>query len=315
MSLNINRSARRRAISATTVLDIWGSALNLGEEVICQKCEKFVSQHVAKILEEPEAEKIPKDLLTCILSLDKLSISEVGLFKFVVSWITRTHPAPDTISELISLIRFPQMKPDEIMKFVRSVPYVPSEARLEALEYFHDPSLFKDSAEKKYQPRNFFKFLLCWSKEASNSTCKINDNEVTWSDGGTALALLELRDGLAWTWEIQIITMARFFCFGVAQRTTDISRWYSFGFDATGWGWGYEGSHFSHNNASRGNTYRVPLSNGDIVRLTLTADRTLSFHHNGLAVGQHPLKPTGQLYPAIVSGGVGCCKLFSFNNM
>lgn len=246
---------------------------------------------------------VTKEMLVKILRSEVLKISEARLFSFVVAWISEMKPSDETISELISLVRFPQMKPYELTTLVRSAPYVPSDLRLEAFEYFHNPALFRDSSEKKFQPRTATSQGSNWSTEHSKG-CSINDDIASWSAAGHAVSLARLSEGTSYICDIEIISGKNFTIGVEGLDDTKKPDGIAFGFSTAPfgqrWSWG---------------PYGIPstsqLAPKDVVRITRDADNTLEFELNGQLVRRHPQKTSGTLRAFVYCEGAGSCKLLS----
>jgi len=189
---------------------------------------------------------------------------------------------------------------------------------LEALEFSIDASSVEVGDEKRFKLRQAG-VSLSWDPVQTTAGFKIDGNVVTsLNDPGVAVASIPLQKGVSSRWELEILQMPSFMSFGVVQQGTNTSTWHPYGFDDKGWGWGHpyrDLSHFSHNASSPGTTNQFPITQGVCVSVLLSSDNSLTFYHNETLVGVHPLKPTGDLYPAVALNGIGSVKLISYTRI
>lgn len=101
--------------------------------------------------------------------------------------------------------------------------------------------------------------------------------------------------------------------FGIVKRGSDVSKWYPYGFDGKGLGWGAKGLHYSFNSSSVVDKDRpsnqmpekVIFKAGDKVGCLLLRNGFLSFYYNQNLIGQHPMKIdlSEYIFPAVSCTG------------
>lgn len=297
------------SIDQTTVIELWRSAHNLGQDHVAKACLEFAQANTTHVLEITEIDDITEEILTSIVSLDTLDISEVKLFILVDKWIQHNKPPQETISKLVSLIRFPMISLEDLLTIVKPSGIVPPEMRLEAFEFNVSPSSFP-STEKRFKPRG----RLLWDPKFSTPGYTVNGDTFTATSNGTVIASVPLKPGRSHVWELEIVQPSNYMSFGVVQKGTNVLNWSGYGWDSKGWGWGFGGRHYSHNERTQGSTPKtIKYQIGDIIRVELSLDNALTFFYNDEHQGTHPNKPTGELYPAVACCSSVSVKLKSFS--
>lgn len=162
----MNARSTVKAITKTSVLIFWTSALALGQETVAKRCHEFVVARTSSVLRYASNQNVSEAVVRAILSSDRLSCKELQLFKFLNKWIKYNKPSTETITSLVSLIRVPMIKKEDIETVVLPSGIVPSGVIKEALEYQKDSATIP---EHNYKERAEVRLLTVFFSQISLS--------------------------------------------------------------------------------------------------------------------------------------------------
>lgn len=93
-------------LSKDTAIELWESAVPLGENLIAERCCKIFSEST-DIVTAHRISEISFELLVQILNMDVVSVEEIELFKLCQKWIFLHQPTKEKQDKILGLIRVP----------------------------------------------------------------------------------------------------------------------------------------------------------------------------------------------------------------
>jgi len=148
--LELCRAYVKKAVTIRSAIDLWDSALPLGEDAIAEQCQQVVVANTKDCLNYGQASQWKEETVKNLLEQPVLNVPELDLFLFLSKWIAQ-QPSKD-YTHLLSLIRYSQIPVYDLRTIVKPTNLAPKELYIEAFEYQAAPKEY-DLSEVRFCSR------------------------------------------------------------------------------------------------------------------------------------------------------------------